>query len=138
VFRAKDALVGMPIGPAIVLPVLAENAHPFDDQNQLFCSWLTDKTQKRVSQDNLDFADRHLSDEQSQMVRNAIYTALSAQQQAERDDGGARMFVEYNSTLPSYWDPPELTEDNDETTWLVSSGAEPDEEPLLALELEPA
>jgi len=72
------------------------------------------------------------------MVRNAIYTALSAQQQAERDDVGARMFVEYNSTLPSYWDPPELTEDYEETTWLVSPGAEPDEEPLLALELEPA
>jgi len=91
-----------------------------------------------VIRNELDFHGESLSDKQSQMVRNAIYTALYARERAGLGDVGAKMFVEYNATWPSYWDSPELTEDYEETTWLVSPEAEPDQEPLLALELEPA
>jgi hypothetical protein len=76
-----------------------------------------------VIRNELDFAGEYLSDEQSQLVRDAIYTALYAREQARRGSVGAKMFIEYNSTLPSYWDPPKLTEDYRDVAELVMEEA---------------
>ena len=63
-----------------------------------------------------DFHHEHLSDEQMKelnpIIRNAIYTALHAQEQGAKGSKAAISFIEYSARMvPAYWEKPELLED---------------------------
>jgi len=62
-----------------------------------------------------DFHAEHLSDAQMKelnpIVRNAIYTALYAAEQADQGCEGSRLWINFHKRWPVYWEPPELAED---------------------------
>ncbi|MEA3397132.1 MAG: hypothetical protein U9R05_06685 [Chloroflexota bacterium] len=62
-----------------------------------------------------DFHVEHLTDDQMRelnpIIRNAIYTALYAMEQAAAGSQAARSYVAFNLHWPDYWEPPELTRD---------------------------
>lgn len=62
-----------------------------------------------------DFHVEHLSDAQMRelnpIVRNAIYTALYAAEQADQGCEGSRLWIRFHRRWPVYWEPPELVED---------------------------
>lgn len=62
-----------------------------------------------------DFHVQHLSDAQvrelNPLIRNAIYTALHAAEQADQGCEGSRLWINFHKRWPVYWEPPELVED---------------------------
>jgi uncharacterized protein with gpF-like domain len=62
-----------------------------------------------------DFHAEYLSDAQMRelnpIVRNAIYTALYAAEQADQGCEGSRLWINFHKRWPVYWEPPELVED---------------------------
>ena len=61
-----------------------------------------------------DFHCQHLSDEQlrelNPFIRNAIYTALHAQEYRDGENAAASFVVHQQRMIPGYWEPPQLME----------------------------
>jgi hypothetical protein len=62
-----------------------------------------------------DFHAEHLSDAQMRelnpIIRNAIYTALYAAEQAEQGEARSQVWIDFHKHWPAYWEAPRLTED---------------------------
>jgi hypothetical protein len=62
-----------------------------------------------------DFHTEHLAEAQMRVlnpiIRNAIYTALYAAEQADQGCEGSRLWIDFHRQWPDYWEPPVLTED---------------------------
>lgn len=72
------------------------------------------------------FHAEHLSDGQMRelnpLMRNAVYTALYAAEQAAAGSGAAQAWVNFHSRWPDYWEPPELADDYVESARLLEDG----------------
>lgn len=70
----------------------------------------------QVVRDEMEgFYAEHLSDEQmaelDPIVRDAIYTALYAAEQAAQGSREAEMWMNFHNRWPKHWQPPELIDD---------------------------
>ena len=75
-----------------------------------------------------DFHVEHLSDAQMRelnpIIRNAVYTALYAAEQAAQGSKGAGIWMHFHSRWPDYWEPPELTGDYEKSVALLDRESE--------------
>lgn len=81
------------------------------DDEQLFAMYIAINVRNNLE----DFHVEHLTDAQmavlNPLIRDAIYTALVAFREADRNDG-ARRFVDLSfRMIPKYWEPPKQLED---------------------------
>lgn len=86
----------------------------------------------QVVRDEMEgFHAEHLSDEQmaelNPIVRDAIYTALYAAEQAARGSRAAETWMNFHNRWPEHWQPPELIDDYTASVALLEGDEEMDE-----------